>query len=248
LYPVLIVFISTVFHAPIGHVEDHAEHWTAFHNRIKPTSKPSKSKNISGSLSSASGKSSNNKKNTSKNGIMIPPTLKTVALTANQPKVSVGINKNSILSNYEESCISKGITNQVSTIIKGENLPTYPSHHHLIANCKMKPSLDLYYRAKDPHFDNVVIFVVRWPGVLYLTADDLESLRSSNKHYRTMIEDVQRLQFVDFLPLKMPRLDYTEQTSISSEKVDLATACTIHYRLNVGMVIRYLKGKYVGES
>ncbi len=179
---------------------------------------------------------------------MIPPTLKTVALTANQPKVSVGINKNSILSNYEESCISKGITNQVSTIIKGENLPTYPSHHHLIANCKMKPSLDLYYRAKDPHFDNVVIFVVRWPGVLYLTADDLESLRSSNKHYRTMIEDVQRLQFVDFLPLKMPRLDYTEQTSISSEKVDLATACTIHYRLNVGMVIRYLKGKYVGES
>jgi hypothetical protein len=60
-------------------------------------------------------------------------------------------------------------------MIKGENLPTYPSHHHLIANCKMKPSSDLYYRAKDPHFNNVVIFEVRWPGVLYLTADGLES-------------------------------------------------------------------------
>ncbi len=180
--------------------------------------------------------------------ITIPPVLETVALTANQPKVSVSINENSILSNYEESCISKGITNQVFAIIKGENLPTYPSHHHLIANCKMKPSSDLYHWAKDPHFNKVVVFVVRWPGVLYLTANNLESLRSLNKHYCAMIDDIQRLQFVDFLPLKMSRLDYAEQMSISSERVDLATACVIHYGLNVGMVIRYLKGEYIGES
>jgi hypothetical protein len=63
-----------------------------------------------------------------------------------------------------------------------------------------------------------------------------------------MIDNVQRLQCVAFSSLKMPRLDYAEQTSISSERVDLATACAIHYGLNVGMVIRYLKGKYVGES
>jgi hypothetical protein len=63
-----------------------------------------------------------------------------------------------------------------------------------------------------------------------------------------MIDNVQQLQLVDFLPLKMPRLDYAKQTSISSKRVDLATACAIHYRLNVGMVIRYLKGKYIGES
>ncbi len=230
-------------------MEDHAEHWTAFHNRIKPTSKLSKTKNVLGPLSSPSKKSSNNKKSTSKIGITIPPTtFETVAETANHPKVSVGINKNLILSNYEESCILKGTTNQVSTIKKGENLPTYPSHHHLIANCKMKPSLDLYYQAKDPHFDNVVIFVVRWPGVLFLTAGDLESLKSLNKNCRAMIDDVKQLQFVDFWPLKMPRLYYAEQMSISSKRVDLATACAIHYGLNVGMVIRYLKGKYVGES
>jgi hypothetical protein len=111
IYPFISVltvveFTSTVFHAPIGHVEDHAEHWTAFHDRIKPTSKLSKSKNVLGPLSSPSGKSSNNKKNNSKNEITNPPTFEAVALTANQPKVSVGINKNLILSNYEESCIS----------------------------------------------------------------------------------------------------------------------------------------------
>jgi hypothetical protein len=249
-YPVLtaVEFTSTALHAPIGHVEDHAEHWTAFHNRIKPTSKLSKSKSVLGPLNSCIRKSSNNKKNTSKNKITNTPTFEAVALTANQPKVSVGIDKNLILSNYEESCISKGITNQVLTMIKGENLPTYPSHHHLIANCKMKPSSDLYYWAKELHFDNVVIFVVRWPSIIYLTANNLESLRSLNKHYCIMIENVQQLQFLDFSSLKMPRLDYAKQTSISSKRVNLATACAIHYRLNIGMVIRYLKGKYIGES
>ncbi len=142
-------------------------------------------------MSSPSKKSSNNKKNTSKNEKMNPPTFKAVAVTANQPKVSVGIDKNLILLNYEESCISKGITTQVSTISKGENLPTYPLHYHLIVNCKMKPSSDLYYQAKELHFDNVVIFVIWWPGILYLTADNLESLRSLNRHYGKMIDDVQ---------------------------------------------------------
>jgi hypothetical protein len=35
---------------------------------------------------------------------------------------------------------------------------------------------------------------------------------------------------------------------ISLHRVDLATACAIYYGLNTGMVIRYLKGEYVGES
>ena len=176
-YPVLTVveFTSTIFPAPIGHVEDHTKHWITFHNRIKPTSKLSKSKNVLGPLSSPSGKSSNNKKNTSKNDITNPPTFKAVALTTNQPKVSVGIDKNLILSNYKESCIQKGITTQVSTISKGESLPTNPSHYHLIANCKIKPSSDLYYQAKELHFDHVVNFVISWPSVLYLTADNLEA-------------------------------------------------------------------------
>ncbi len=39
-----------------------------------------------------------------------------------------------------------------------------------------------------------------------------------------------------------------EQTKISDKGVDLATTCSIRYGLNMGMVIRYLKGEYVGES
>jgi hypothetical protein len=75
----------------------------------------------------------------------------------------------------------------------------------------------------------MVIFVIRWPGVLFLMADDLESLKSLNRIYCEMINDVQQLQFVYFTSLKLPRLDYAEQTEISSKRVDQATACAIHY-------------------
>jgi hypothetical protein len=63
-----------------------------------------------------------------------------------------------------------------------------------------------------------------------------------------MIDDVLHLRFIDFSTVKLPHLDYAKQTEISEGRVDLATACAIHYGLNTGMVIRYIKGEYVGES
>jgi hypothetical protein len=94
----------------------------------------------------------------------------------------------------------------------------------------------------------VVIFVIRWPGVLFLMADNLERLESLNRIYRKMIDDVQQLQFIDFTSLKLLRLDYAEQTEISGKRVDQATACAIHYGLIPGMVIRFLMGEYVGKT
>ncbi len=52
---------------------------------------------------------------------------------------------------------------------------------------------------------------------------------------------------IKFSKLKLPRFDYADQIKISQEQVDSATACAINYGLNTGMVVRYLKGKYVGE-
>jgi hypothetical protein len=43
-------------------------------------------------------------------------------------------------------------------------------------------------------------------------------------------------------------LGYANQIVISLKRVDLATACTIYYGLHIEMVIRYIKGEYVGES
>jgi hypothetical protein len=63
-----------------------------------------------------------------------------------------------------------------------------------------------------------------------------------------MVNNVLQLRFVNFSSLKNPQFNYAKQTSISSARVDLATACAIHYELNPGMVICYLRSKYVGES
>jgi hypothetical protein len=63
-----------------------------------------------------------------------------------------------------------------------------------------------------------------------------------------MVDDVLRLRELDFSKVKLPRYDYADQIEISQERVDLMTACAIHYGLNTGMVVRYLKGEYVGES
>ncbi len=71
---------------------------------------------------------------------------------------------------------------------------------------------------------------------------------SLSKTYHEMINNVLRHQSVDFSSLKQPRLGYTNQAAISHKRVDLVTACAIHYGLHVGMVIRFIKGEYVGES
>ncbi len=66
--------------------------------------------------------------------------------------------------------------------------------------------------------------------------------------HQEMVNDVLRLRQIEFSKAKLPRYDYADQTKISLERVNLATACAIYYGLSTGMVIQYLKGEYIGES
>ena len=113
------------------------------------------------------------------------------ASVTNQQKVSAGIDKNATLANYQDSCTKKGILGQVTTAIKGETSlpPTYPSHYRLIADCKMKPSSNLYYRVKDLRLDNVIIFLVR-DYKSYLSDIEINKLRFLNSMYREMVDDI----------------------------------------------------------
>ncbi len=96
-------------------------------------------------------------------------------------------------------------------------------------------------------FDNIVVFLLK-NQASYLSVDDVNNIRKISKMHRNMVDDVLRLRGIDFSNLKLPRYNYADQTKISKERINLATACAIHYGLNTGMVIRYLKGKYIGES
>ena len=111
----------------------------------------------------------------------------------------------------------------------------------------MKPSRNLQYRVKDPRFNNIVIFLLK-NQASYLSVHDVENIRKISKMHRNMIDDVLRLRGIDIFKVKLPRYDYAEQTKILQERVDLTAACAIHYGLNTSMVLRYLKGEYVGES
>jgi hypothetical protein len=56
------------------------------------------------------------------------------------------------------------------------------------------------------------------------------------------------LEILTFQKLREPRIGYADQQKILPSRVNMATAAIIHYSLHPGMLIRYVKGKYVGES
>ncbi len=81
-----------------------------------------------------------------------------------------------------------------------------------------------------------------------MDAQDLHNFSKVNQLYGDMINDVLHLRSLDFSELKKPKYDYAEQLDILPEQEDLISACCIHYRLHPGMLVRYLNGKYVGQS
>jgi hypothetical protein len=188
---------------PTGEAGAIAEPWLNFHDRIKPFVKLDKVKPHRDFNKTSTSKTKN------------PESFASVLIPA---KVSIGIGKKSILSKYQHFCITKGFENQATTIIKGETTPppSYPLHYCLIADCKMKPSSSLYYRVRDLHLDNVMIFLVK-SYELYFTESELVNLKCVNKMYCKMIDNVLQLQSVDFLSLKQPRLKYADQAVISQE-------------------------------
>ena len=176
--------------------------------------------------------------------------LKEACLNSSGPKLSDPINKNAIIAEYDVSCQKQGIKNIVSTAKKGEPTTTpiiYPSIAQLVRGCSMKPSLNHQYRVSDLCLDNVIVKLIKSPE-FFLTNEDVMNLSKVNSLYGEMIQDVIDLRLMDFTKLKELRIGYAEQSAIDPTRVDMATACAIHYSLHPGMVIRCLKGEYVGEN
>ena len=102
----------------------------------------------------------------------------------------------------------------------------------------MKPSLNLQYRVKDLRFNIIVVFLIK-NQASYLSDNDVDNIQKNIKMHCDMVNNVLRLRGIDFSKVKLPRYDYADQTKILQERVDLATACAIHYGLNTGMVVQY---------
>ena len=61
------------------------------------------------------------------------------------------------------------------------------------------------------------------------------------------VTSIEQTKKIDFSPLRLPRFDYAGQKEINPEQVLMLEACSIHYNLDFGLVVRYLGGKYTAE-
>ena len=157
----------------------------------------------------------------------------------------------------EVSCWAYGIKAHVATITKGKTIPhLYPHHHQLSKKCMMHLSHNLQYWVLQLWLEDLIIMILK---ANFLNGSNLKSLEEltgthsrnwtwSSLLYKEMMSDVLRLENLDFFPLKAPSLDYTNQQYISLHQVDLAMEGLIHNGMHPGMLLRYPKSKYTGES
>ena len=119
----------------------------------------------------------------------------------------------------------------------------------LIRSCMMKPSPNHQYWVKNLKLDHVIIKLLK-SSKYFLANEVIVNLSKVNSLYREMIGYVAELKMLHFCALREPRFGYVEQTEIQSSRarVNMATACAVNYSLHPGMIIRYIKGEYVGES
>jgi hypothetical protein len=124
---------------------------------------------------------------------------------------------------------------------------TYPSIYQLVRDCLMKPDNNHYYRVQDLTFENVIVVVLKFVDG-YLSDICIKKLHCLCRLFNEMTTNVCWLRDLDFTKLREPRIGYADQQEIQPSRVDMTTAAIINYSLHPGMLIQYVKGKYVGES
>ena len=104
--------------------------------------------------------------------------------------------------------------------------------------------VSLQYYQTEGDFSNTCFFLVKGG---WLNETDLFAVSLAYPELQDMIESVPGLLQLDFSSLRDPVLDYATQTLIEPSRVQLMTACAVHYNLNIGLVVRYLGGEYTAS-
>eukprot|EP00984_Skeletonema_dohrnii_P011801 scaffold4734_cov123-Skeletonema_dohrnii-CCMP3373.AAC.2 len=76
----------------------------------------------------------------------------------------------------------------------------------------------------------------------------LRTLSCLSKDFHSLISNFERILAIDFSPLRLPRLNYEDQTKIDPHHVDMATSLMIAADLNPGIAVRYISGEYTGQN
>jgi hypothetical protein len=97
----------------------------------------------------------------------------------------------------------------------------------------MKPKHHSYFCVDVPDLNDIILFLLNQNRVDLLEDTTWLNLALANHAYWDMLLLCKQLRKIDFSPLHLPRLDYIVQGHISTERVDLASACLLHYSMLV---------------
>ena len=125
---------------------------------------------------------------------------------------------------------------------KGKIKP--PSRHTIMKSSQFgKPSLDHSFTS-EPSFEHVLIFILKGD---YLSSEDKIILCSTHPLFQHFNKMLLWSSSVDFLDIRDPIKNYSEQTEIDVHRIQKMLAALFYYDLNVPTLIRFLGGNYTGE-
>ena len=145
--------------------------------------------------------------------------------------------KRSILEAYE----SAFNPDPASSIVAKKKGKTDDTSKSLV---RMKISGNRYYRV-----DELTLYNVVAPLIVsgYLDQQQVARLSMTCKFLKSTIPKVLYWSTLDFSSLREPRLDYNNQTTIDQKRVDMANAAMVHFGLDPGKFVRWMKGEFTGE-
>ena len=141
-----------------------------------------------------------------------------------------------ILQDYEAK-FGADYPKSIITRRKGE-----PSHEpDIVHPTRMSPSIKKYYRVQELTLYNVITTFIKEYRASF-NSTDLHNLSRINHEFSKMITNTIRWLRLDFSPLRKHRYNYESQATISSTRVEMASAAMIHFGLDPGKLVRWLGG------
>lgn len=120
----------------------------------------------------------------------------------------------------------------------------YPTKSQLIRECHMKPKIEIAFRVDVPDLDDVMLMMLGASRCGILSQNDWNAVKCLDSGYNELVNMAERVRSIDFSQLREPRLDYAEQKSIQSERVDMAASCLLHYGGELGTLVRYCGNEF----
>ena len=78
------------------------------------------------------------------------------------------------------------------------------------------------------------------------TAQDIRNLCLVCKDFASLVPKIARWLMVDFSLLHKPWYNYEQQEQIDPQRVEMASAAIVHFGLDPGKFVRWMRSEYTG--